>query len=228
MLIKTRSSFLRTLTRFAVGALLAGCVIGSAHAGTATSITGLYTTGANTYTVVIPGRDPTFDSNWNISTGDAYVVTRNVPPNWVANTGSAKWISYASDPNLANATYSYTLTFNIAGNGNDGDAVNNATITMALAVDDNATILVNGNLTSLAASGWTQTTSLVLNSHFKQGSNTITINVANSGSGPTGLLVSSISGAVPEVGTWIPVVGGLFAFIWLRFRPRKSALPAAV
>jgi hypothetical protein len=225
-----RFSFLRTLTRFAAGALLAGCVIGSAHAGTATSITGLYTTGANTYTVSIPGpnNNPTYDSNWNITTGDAYVVTNNVPGPWVDNTGSAKWISYASNPNLNNATYSYTLTFNIAGNGNDGDAVNNITITMALAVDDDATILVNGTLTSLTASGWAKASTVVLNSNFKQGSNTITINVANSGNGATGLLVSSIGGVVPEVGTWIPVVGGLFAFILIRFRPRKSALPAAV
>ncbi|MBK9990204.1 MAG: hypothetical protein IPP19_05555 [Verrucomicrobia bacterium] len=198
--------------------------MGIARAGTATSISGLYATG-------LTGN--TRDSNWDIvgRQNGAYVVTSSVG-GWMANPANGtKWISYAANPFLANTTYSYTLTFNIAGNGINGDVVNNVAIAMTLAVDDQATILVNGNLTSLTASGWTQTSTLALNSSnstFKQGVNTITINVANSGNGATGLLVSSIGGVVPEVGTWIPVLGGLATFAWMRFRPRKSALPAAV
>ena len=200
---------------FVFGSALLLCSLGTTRAGTATSITGLYTTGAS---------GTTRDSNWRESNGSrAYVVTNNVPGDWAPDTASAQWISYAANPNQANATYTYTLSFTIGGTGTG--AVSNVAITLTLAVDDSASVYVNGGNTGVTTSGWNTTKTLVLNStnsNFQIGTNTLTINVSNSGAGATGLLVSSITGAVPEVATWLPVAGALSLFGWIRLRPKKT------
>jgi hypothetical protein len=129
---------------------------------------------------------------------------------------------------LANATYTYTLSFTIGGTGTG--AVSNVAITLTLAVDDSASVYVNGGNTGVTTSGWNATKTLVLNStnsNFQIGTNTLTINVSNSGAGATGLLVSSISGVVPEVATWLPVAGALSLFGWIRLRSKKALASAA-
>jgi hypothetical protein len=214
------------LARVTFGALVLFCVMTTlAHAGTATSITGLYTTG-------LDGNDAgSRDDHWKMSDGNyAYVVSNaNVTSHgWQANTTSTKWISYASNGStgLGSGTYTYTLTFNINGTGSG--AVSGVSVYMALAVDDSAVITVNGGnpVNSTGGSQWASTQNVTLNNGFVIGSNTITITVSNSGAGASGVFVSSISGVVPEVGAWMPVAGALALFSWLRLR-RKKKLPLA-
>ncbi|MFT3868631.1 MAG: hypothetical protein QM715_09040 [Nibricoccus sp.] len=216
------------IARVMSGVLIFICAMAlQAQAGTATSITGLYTTG-------LDGADNgTRDDHWKMSDGNfAYVVSNNnVTSNgWVANGTSAKWISYASNGSsgLGSGTYTYTLSFNIAGSGTG--AVSGVNVYMTLAVDDSAIITVNGgNGVSTTGSGqWSRTQNVTLSNGFVIGTNTITITVSNSGSGPSGVMVSSISGVVPEVGAWIPLAMAFGLLAWARFRPRKNNLPAAV
>jgi len=104
-------------------------------------------------------------------------------------------------------------------------------------------------LAGSATSAWTNTNSLTLtntgagaNANFVIGTNYITIVVDNTNSitgasgstalNPSGLLVYEVGGAVtidgkviPEVGTWLPLVGALGLFVWTR---RRRLIPAAV
>lgn len=198
---------------------------GTVRAGTATSITGLYTTGSTSSPSY-----PFVDSHWYVnspSTQSAYVVTSGAPSDWASST-SGKWISAtASGFPGTNVNYSYALTFNIGGTGT-GNA-NGASVKMTLYVDDTARVYVNGVQTALlnGNSLWTTPTTLTLNSNFVIGSNTISVVVANSGGGASGVLVSAINGAVvPEVGTCLPLVGALLAFVCWRLYPRRK-LPLA-
>ncbi|MFT3783123.1 MAG: hypothetical protein QM790_14030 [Nibricoccus sp.] len=197
------------------------------HAGTATSITGLYVTG-------IDGTDKgTRDDHWKLSGGSQAYVISTPASGWMANTASAKWISNTSDGfGSGTGNYTYTLTFSIAGNvGNSGTtSVSNAVVYMTLAVDDSAVITVNGGnaISTTGTSQWSNTQNVTLTNGFVIGTNTITVTVSNSGGGASGLLVSSISGAVPETGTWIPLALAAGLIIWLRLRPKRHALPAAV
>jgi len=225
------SAKITRLTRVTISALAFFCVITSqAQAGTATSINGLYVTG-------IDGTDTgTRDDHWAMSAGGyAYVVSNtNVNTNgWLANVGSSKWISYANNGStgLGSGAYTYTLSFTIAGNPQtQGEPVSNVSVYMTLAVDDSAVVTVNGgNGVSTTGTGqWSRTQNLTLSNGFVIGNNTITITVSNSGSGPSGVMVTSISGVVPEVGTWVPLAIAFGLFAWARFRPRKHTLPAAV
>ncbi len=198
--------------------------VSGAMAGTATSITGLYTTGTGT---------GSRDSNWLLSDGRrAYVVTSSVPGDWMDNTTSARWVSYSNNAQACSSdagTFSYTLKFRIGGTGTN--PVSNVAITLALAVDDSATIAVNGSSAGMTVSGWDRISTVTLNagnSNFVLGENTITLTVSNSGRGATGLFVSSISGVVPEVGAWAPAAAALGVFCWFRFFRGKRRFPAAV
>lgn len=233
------SAMIIRLARVTLSALVFFCAMtGLSRAGTATSITGLYYTGQST-TTVKTGRNSsyTYDNYWtvtNSSTGYAYVITgSNLPSSW-ASSSSAKWISASSSATPGTTTaYAYSLSFNIAGSGSTGESVSNASISLTLAVDDVATIYVNGvaALTTTGSSQWSSTATYTLNSSnssFVIGTNTITIVVSNSGTGASGLMVTSISGVVPETGTWLPGVVALGVFGWLRLRRKKHALAAAV
>ncbi|MFT3783124.1 MAG: hypothetical protein QM790_14035 [Nibricoccus sp.] len=194
-------------------------------AGTATNISGLYRTGQETH---VENWWLNIDDHWTASNseGKAYAVI--YPPSGWATAASADWISAGpmGYPG-GNVNYTYALTFDITGSGTG--AVNNAAITLTLYVDDAATILVNGKQAT-AVSGtnlYKNPTTLTLSSGFVIGSNTISISVANAG-GATGVMVSSITGAVPETGAWIPVAIMIGAFAWFRLHRKRHALPAAV
>jgi len=159
----------------------------------------------------------------------------------------------------SNASYVYKLSFNIAGSGNAGEKVTNQiSITLTLAADDLAKIyvnptLTNGQITSGTVAGsitsgspWTNTSAITLqnfdtskNANFVIGTNTLVIEVDNTGSAtlnPSGLLVYQTGSAVlidghpnptPEAGVWLPVVGALGLFFWQRRRPSaKQSLVA--
>lgn len=213
---------------FLLGILLTACLTGSIYAGTATSISGLYTTGQETSVV---NWWQQVDNHWTVTNSAnstyAYVIG-SAPSDWSTST-SAGWIS-ASSTGYPGTTvdYSYALTFSI--NGPVSGAVSNVSITLTLYVDDSATIFVNGTKVTVVSGNslWTTPTTLTLNSNFKVGSNTIAIAVSNSGGGASGLMVSSITGVVPEMGTWMPIVGALGLVGWIRFRSKKCRLPVAV
>lgn len=107
----------------------------------------------------------------------------------------------------------------------------------------------SSTLAGSRTNAWNNTTSIYLqnftdangtaNANFKIGTNYITVVVDNTNSttgtsgsnalNPSGLLVYQVGAAmtingnpVPEVGTWLPVVGALGIFVVRRFRPRKS------
>jgi hypothetical protein len=194
-------------------------------AGTATSISGLYTTGSTT-----SNTSPFVDSHWyvsNTASQTAYVVMWGAPSDW-ATSSSARWISAASNGYPGTSVdYSYALDFNIAGNGSG--AVGNVAVNLTLYVDDTAKIYVNGVQTAIVSgsSRWTTPTTLTLGSNFNIGTNTISVQVANSGGGASGVMVSAINGKiVPEVGAVIPLIGAFVAFLVWRMR-RAKKLPLA-
>ncbi|MFT3868630.1 MAG: hypothetical protein QM715_09035 [Nibricoccus sp.] len=213
----------RCCAAFLFAALTPFWLAAQASAGTATSITGLYRTGQESTPEWFWG----VDNHWTSSnaSGEAYVVGLFLPGSW-ATSSSAKWISanVFGSPGTS-VDYSYALTFDIAGTGTG--ATSNASITLTLYVDDTAIIYVNGVQTAVVnGSNLNSTpTTLTLNSNFVIGSNTISIAVHNV-AGSSGLMVSSISGVVPEVGAWVPLAGTLLLYGWLRLR-RKKKFPLA-
>jgi hypothetical protein len=155
------------------------------------------------------------------------------------------------------AVFVYTLAFNITGTGGTGSAVNNVLLTMTVAADDQFAIYVNpagngasiptGTAASTGTNAWGNTTAVTLptNAGFVVGTNYLVVVVDNTNSltgnqtgtntlNPGGLLVYNMSGfvngtLVPEVGTWLPVLGavGLYGMaLWRRSRrpPNLSAV----
>lgn len=223
-------------------ACLVSCLFGGGIADAQTvGITGLYTTGVrNNGTLLGNNRQ---DAHYVVNaTGTTYdgnsrtVSTGAIPGAWTPNTATARWIttpgpassgggSNGSNPNRPGGNYDYTLTFTMP----TGAQVWAVSITGTGAVDDSATIYVNGVLVSgQTITGYGSTNSFTLssaNASFVAGNNTITFRVNNGSSGPTGLLVTSLSGTVvvPEVGAFLPVVGALALVAGVRVRRRWSA-----
>lgn len=186
------------------------------YAGTAVSVSGLYTTGIN--------------GAWITSTNaSAYVVDNKVVNEsyWLANSSSAKWISYNTSAQLPVSTYAYTLSFNVNGDGGTGATISNyVSITLTWTSDDTSVLYVNGKNTGYTESGWTTTKTITFdstNTDFRIGPNTLSIFVNNSGGGPSGLMVTNTSykilpaTPVPERGTWIIVVLSAVWVIHMRF-----------
>ncbi len=212
------------------------------------AITGLYTTGVDNAGALLANNDP--DVHYVVSNipggapannaGDSRVIRTNALPGaWIANTTSARWITTpgtannggggnGNNPDRVNGTFDYTLTFSLPAGG----ILSTVSITGTGAADDSAQIFINGTLVSGQATGsYAAAASFTLdssNASFVSGTNTITFRVNNSGGGPTGLIITSLSGTVfvPEVGTWLPVLGatGLYgAVLWRRRKPSVKA-----
>ncbi len=157
---------------FGAGAFL--CALGNIHAGTATTITGLYYTGVDNAGGLLNSGNQ--DSHWAVTTnegsayqGQAYVVRGSTVTGsgWSANTANARWIT---PPGATNATggnvnqgynylpgngttgtnaasYAYTLAFTITGTGT-GVVSNQVTVTLTLAADDNASVYINPTMSN--------------------------------------------------------------------------------
>jgi len=189
--------------------------------GTATSVSGLYTTGIN--------------STWLMNTGaGAYVVSNSTVNGngWIPNSTSSKWISYNSSTQIPNSTYSYTLSFNINGDGGTGSTITNyVAITLTWTSDDTSALYVNNSNTGITQSGWTSTKTVTIDSttsNLKIGGNTLTVYVSNSGNGVSGLMVTGISASisphspVPEVGAWLPVFGAFVIVMWMKIKVKTA------
>ncbi len=231
-------------TLFSVLGALMFCAVSTVSAQTI-AIPGLYATGVGLsgnlladnrvdphYVVTaIPGSAPI--DNF----GNARTVSASAKPNdWVSNTSTARWITTpgtategggAGGNNTKRVTgeFDYTLTFTMPA----GVMLSTATITGSGWADDSATIYLNGSLVSGQSTGsfYGSAGSFTLNNTnatFLSGTNTITFRVNNSGGGPTGLLINSLSGtvAVPEVGTILPIFGALAIYGLVVARRRSS------
>ena len=151
-------------------------------------------------------------------------------------------------------TLAFTITGTGAAGTIVNSAKSKIQITMTLAADDQYSVFVNptgSNPTAAATKGsaWNNTTQITLqnygggganNSVFKIGVNYIVIEVDNTNSingtsnstqiNASGLLVyqtsaATINGApIPEVATWLPLVGVLGCYGLVVFRRRQSAL----
>ncbi len=165
--------------------------------------------------------------------GNAYTVRGSaIPGAWVGNPSDSRWIttpgtstgggSNGNDPARVNGVFDFTLSFNMPA----GAILSTVAITGSGWADDSTTITVNGTLVSGQQTGtyFGAAGSFSLNSSnatFLAGSNTITFRVNNSGGGPTGLLINSLSGtvSVPEVGAVLPIFGAIALYglvIWRR------------
>jgi hypothetical protein len=150
-------------------------------------------------------------------------------PNWVANTGSAEWISpqgtySSSGGGDAVGTFTYTETFSLAG-------YNLATVDLTgmFANDNVGEIWINGVDTGIGHAGlgsWSPTFNIT--SGFDPGVNTITFLVTNNsatGANPSGLIVE-LSGtgslsSVPEPASFAFIGLGLGALGLLGRRLRS-------
>jgi hypothetical protein len=157
-------------------------------------------------------------------------ATNNTP-----NAGGDGLYAYGANSsplpyNNANAAeYVYTTTFTITGTGTG--AITGFTLNLSLAADNSFSIFVNPASTRTvlnpataayvsAASAYTATSAVALTSGFVVGVNTISIEVENAGKAGTsqinysGLLVygAGMTGVLPEVGTWVPMVGAVLVY----------------
>lgn len=119
--------------------LLAGIVLmaimaGPLHAGTATSVTGLYYTGVRDNGATLSGGSR--DSHWTVTyarvggsvytgnstyTGDAYVVNNTIPSGWTGHQSNAKWITApGARRESTSGTYNSGGAF-LPGNGTEGN-----------------------------------------------------------------------------------------------------------
>ena len=275
------------------------CWLSALHAGSATDISGLYYTGLNNSGALQSGGGR--DANWDVtyarvngttysgsstytSAAGGYVLSSSyIDSAYVANTGSAQWITApgaANSGGTANvggdylpgngtsgtnsAFYVYQLAFTITGTGS-GVATNAISISLTIAADDaysiyvsSTPVTVNGSgtissqyaVSATGTSAWSNTTAQTLkngtggNTTFNIGTNYLTVVVYNTNSvtgssgssavNPSGLLVYQVGALatidghpVPEVGTWVPLLGavGLYGtFVWRR---RRRCVPSA-
>ena len=161
-----------------------------------TGIIDLYNTGVDNSRNVLG--DSVADPHYTLTTSPAGAVTPAVttpgtgwPGGWVANTTTSRWIG----PNTPSATgpigeYTYKTTFTLPN-------FSKALIVGELSTDDQVTdILINGisagNPKLLGS--WTTVSQFSISRGFVVGINTIEFKVSNSGGGPTGLRIHSITG----------------------------------
>lgn len=211
--------------------LLAGVVaLAAISSANAASITGLKNTGL--------GASGSGDSNYQLSAASSDTAINSTVPvitydnqwpvsPWLANSGASKWITpTANQAQSLDAwsagTYSYTLSFNLAGY----DA-STAAFTGRFAADNVVTVKLNDTVIG-TANGFADWTSFSANSGFVAGNNTLNFTVTNwaqNGGNPTGLRVefasSSVMAAVPEPETYAMLLGGL-AVLGVVARRRKQ------
>jgi hypothetical protein len=224
--------------------ILAGlCALASAVPGRvqADSIAGLYPTGAG-------GTPGQADLNYTLVQAPAgvslnTVIPSVVPSSWYVPPG-ASWSGLADNANqgFPVGEYTYQLTFDLVNSSGTALDPTTASISGLLEVDDLCTVQLNGNVVGQAPNnyadfGFTQLSTLDINSGFVSGQNTLDFvvdNIGNQGN-PTGLLVDELSGtadilnpqSVPEPGDLVVLGIGLSLLVfYYRFhRPVKMVAP---
>lgn len=157
-------------------ALIGG--VNAAHAGTASSVTGLFYTGVNNSGGLLAGGAR--DSHWSVNyanapgtdsnyEGSAYVVSGNyIDSGWVANTSSAQWITAPGAATGAGGGGVNTGGDFLPGNGTSGSNAaryvyrlaftvggsgsgtvsNNISISLTIAADDRYEIYINPTISN--------------------------------------------------------------------------------
>lgn len=154
-------------------------------------------------------------ANFTVDTGtepgwqlDGSLAPTTTHDGWIAPDGqsSNSWIGFGDG--AANTLYTYTLSFSLTA---EEVASNTASLTGFISVDDSAVVKLNGNVIADIVLGgtpvpWKELVAFSATSGAFLVDNVLEIVVNNSGSGPTGLLISnSVVSAVP-----LPAAAWLF------------------
>jgi hypothetical protein len=169
----------------------------TATASSELAISGLFATGVDgSGTPLATGAT---DTHYVLSSLDPFHLGPNaiaVGPvgGWVGATSTSKWISVQANANGNSVTYTYTASFTLTGVD-----PTTASLSGTWACDDSCTLLLNGaQVASLAVPGFGATTNFTVgpnNANFVTGTNVLSFVTVNSGGGPTGLLVTSLTGS---------------------------------
>ncbi|CAN5146464.1 hypothetical protein BH09MYX1_BH09MYX1_07520 [soil metagenome] len=192
----------------AVVALAIGCTTEAApekitSSSSGLAITGLFATGVDNANVpllplaqdphyaLIVSPDPTFQGPATFVLDPlAYPI---VAGPWAANSLTSQWISIRPGGTGvgANGNYTYRTTFNLANV--DPSA---ATLSGTWGCDDDCTLVLNGTVVATRANAYAALAAFNVGpgSSFVLGTNDLDIVVANSGGGPTGVRIDTISG----------------------------------
>ena len=204
----------RTWTRPFLAAL--ALVLALSGESQAAPIQGLFDTGVDDAGVVQANGSSELHYVMTGPVSPAIVAAPN--PSWLSPPTGSAWIGPTSGTTTDPVgTYSYTLTFDLAGL----DATT-ASISGQWATDNTASIYLNGVDTGLQKDSFRQLDPFEVSSGFVAGVNTLEFRVSNpdlSGLNPTGLLVAELSGtAVPEPSTATLTALGLAALANRRHR----------
>jgi MYXO-CTERM domain-containing protein len=197
------------LLRHTAGALVLGAVVACSAASSPSpealattssdlAIGGLFSTGVNA--AGLPLAIGTVDPHYVLSSSDAafpgpsaFAVTANAA--WTPSTATSRWISIqASTIGANNGAYTYTTTFPLSG----GDPTT-AALSGSWAADDSVTLNLNGTQVAqypAEAYGAAAAFTVPAGSPFVSGSNTLAFVTINSGNGPTGLQVVTLTGTI--------------------------------
>ncbi len=194
------------MKKIVIAAVLAASSFLSAHAASISGLvnTGSFASGSQDTNYVLNGSGfgyVSYDNSWPINP-------------WIGNTAASKWITPTAnqgeslDPSV-NGTYSWTLSFDLAGFN-----ANTASFSGQFAADNSAIVKLNG-VTIGTSGGFSSYSSFAANSGFNAGQNTLEFVLTNfaQGSGnPAGLRVEflqSTVAAVPEPETYAMLLAGL-------------------
>lgn len=202
-------------------ALAAAALLSTASPALAQGITGLYNTGVDSMGAKL-STDNAVDTHYTVG-GASTFTTNNA---LYFQDPNAAFI--ASQPNGQGGSQTYTLNFDLSG-----ASTANATLSGDVAYDNGVTVFLNGhqlysdvpaapgtfdafeNLHAFSATG---------SDFFQTGTNTLTFQVVDYGQ-PTGLLVTNLTGSVPEPATWaLMVLGFGMVGFGLRYRRQNSTV----
>ena len=149
-----------------------------------TPIPGLFKTGVDASGNKLAIGD--LDNHWIMADGNP--VHRVNYSAWMNEPNNAGWITFSSSVNMSGGMRTAELSFDLSG-------FDPATVNLSgrYSGDDGVKVLLNG-VQKATGGGHTSTRQFVINSGFVSGNNTLTFEVTNGGSGPTGLMVTELAG----------------------------------
>ena len=203
---------------FALACCLAATVTVRADLYSYTTIPGVFSTGVDNSGQALPVG--AVDPHWTISAspnGAMSARATDVFFMWIGNTASSAWINGSgSTANSAPGTYTYSLTFSLAGFD-----PSTAVIAGEWTSDNRSAIYLNGvdtGMTNDPPWEFTRFKNFTLNTGFLAGQNTLSFVVTQdpqTGGNPTGLQVNILSAeaVVPEPSSW--VLGSIGCLLWI-------------
>ena len=163
-----------------------------------TPVVGLYSTGVDDQNVLLP--DSAIDPHWRVSSStdplnpgpNMYALPAGqVNAAWTPNTATGRWIGLKplSNTTSNDAVFTFEVTVDLTGYQAAGTS-----LTINLSADDDYTILLNGQPTGISqATAYATLHSHTITDGWIDGVNRLRFVVNNSGGGPTGFLVSTVT-----------------------------------